>query len=474
MSMQTSPPLDLLGAAPSPAERPMATPPRKRRWWLWILLLVIAGGAGAYFGLGGHGKQTAATPTKTKKLEQEPIPVVVDAVTMRKVQRNVQIVGTFYGFDEITISPKVEGRVKRVFFDIGDKVKPGQTLLEIDDIDYKHAEAEALRALELELAKLDLDAPPAADFNVKQLPTVMRAESLRHNAESRLKRLRDSGAGVSKLDLEQGETDLRVAQANYQQSLLDARSTLATVRHRQSVLTMARQKLTDTQVPVETLSPFRLKDLHMLPASALGSQPEVEFIVAQRMVTEGELIKTFPPTPVFRLVMDQPLKMQVMLPERYVGDIKQGQPVAFEVEAYPKETFKGWVGRVSLTVNQVSRTFQVEVLIPNPDRRLRAGSFVKGNILTRSEDAPMIPEEALVKFAGVTKVFVIRDNKAVAVPVDTDLAMEIKEGSRVRNWVEVKGDLKPGEPVVTSGQTKLSDSSPVKVREAGKEQRTSQ
>jgi multidrug efflux pump subunit AcrA (membrane-fusion protein) len=468
MSMQTSPPLDLLGTVPSPAERPVAFPPRKRRWWLWIIFLLIAGVTGGYFAMAGHVKQTATTPTKTKKTGQEPVPVVVDAVTLRKVQRNVQIVGTFHGFDEITVSPKVEGRIKRVQFDIGDKVRPGQMLLEIDDTDYKHAEAEALRSLELELAKLDLDAPPEAKFDVKQLPTVMRAESLRQNAESRFKRLKDSGAGVSKLELEQGETDLRVAQANYQQSLLDARSTLATVRHRQSLLATARQRLADTRVTVETLSPFRLKDLQMLPASAMGKQPEVEFIVAQRMATEGEMAKANPSTPVFRLVMDHPLKMQVMLPERYVGDIKQGQTVAFQVEASPKETFQGWVGRVSLTVNQVSRTFQIDVLIPNPDRRLRAGSFVKGTILTRSEEAPMIPEEALVKFAGVTKVFAIRDNKAVAVPVDTDLMMEVKENDRVRNWVEVKGDLKPGEQVVTSGQTKLVNGSPVKVRETVK------
>ena len=468
MSMQTSPPLDLLGAAPSPAERPIAVPPRKRRWWLWIVFLLIAGAAGGFFAMGGHGKQPTSTATKTKKADQEPVPVVVDAVTMRNVQRNVQIVGTFHGFDEITVSPKVEGRIKRVQFDIGDKVKPGQTLLEIDDTDYKHAEAEALRALELELAKLDLDAPPEANYSVKQLPTVMRAESLLKNAESRLKRLKDSGSGVSKLDLEQGETDVRVAQANYQQSLLDARSTLATVCHRQSLLSTARQRLADTRVTVETLSPFRLKDLQMLPAEALGTQPEVEFIVAQRMATEGEMAKVTPSTPVFRLVMNHPLKMQVMLPERYVGDIKQGQPVAFQVEAFPHETFKGWVGRVSQTVNQVSRTFEVNVMIPNADRRLRAGSFVKGAILTRSDEAPMIPEEALVKFAGVTKVFVIRDNKAVAVPVDTDLVMEVKEKDRIRNWVEIKGDIKPGEQVVTAGQTKLADGSPVRVRDNGK------
>jgi multidrug efflux pump subunit AcrA (membrane-fusion protein) len=461
-------PVDL-GRAINPGLALPPAPPRRRRWWLWgVLFCLLAGGVG-YFALAGHGTTpTAAAATKPKKTEPEVVPVVVEPITLRPVQRMVQMVGTLYGFEEVVIAAKVEGRIKRVLCDIGDRVKPGQPLLELDDTDYKLAEKEAQRNLELELAKLGLNAPPSDTFDVKQLPSVIRAETLLRNSESRLKRLKDSGSGVSREEREQGETDAKVAHANLQQAVLDAHSTLAAVRHKQSLLATAQQRLADTQLKAEPLSQNRLKDLQLLPPAVRSQLPPMEFVVAQRMATEGEMAKANMVAPVFRLVMDDPLKMQATLPERYIDEVKQGQQVQLQVEAYPTETFRGWVGRVNRTVNLANRTFQVEVLIPNADRRLHAGSFAKGAVLTRDAAAPMVPEEAIVTFAGVSKIFVVRDNKAVAIPVTTETVVEVKDKGRIRNWVEIQGDCKAGEPVVIFGQTKLVDGTAVRIRTAGK------
>lgn len=463
VQVQISPPSEPVRVV-TPSVEKRTVPPRKRRWWLWLLGIAVLA-AGGFFALRGHGNpQAAASSTKTKRTEPEAVVVTVEPVTHRLVQRTVQVVGTFLGFEEIIIAPKSEGKISRVLHDIGDKVRPGDTLLEIDETDYKLAEAEAQRALDLELARLGLTELPGTDFDIKKLPSVIRAESILLNAESKLRRLKASGSGVSREEMEQGETDRRVADANHRQAEFDAQSTLAAVRHRQALLETARQRLQDTKLVTPAPSKERLRDLQMLPKELVGDRSAIEFVVAQRMANEGEMAKANPPTSMFRLVMDHPLKMQATLPERYSGEVKTGQKVQINVEAYPKETFQGWVGRVNPTVSQANRTFQVEVLIPNADRRLRAGSFAKGAVLTRDEPAPMVPEESLVTFAGVTKVYVLRNNKAVAVPVTTDMVIEVKDGNRIRNWVEIKGDLKPGEPVVTSGQTKVVDGGAMKIR----------
>ncbi len=59
------------------------------------------------------------------------------------------------------------------------------------------------------------------------------------------------------------------------------------------------------------------------------------------------------------------------MPDRHRGEIRVGQPVDLEVEAYPGERFRGAVARVNPSVDRASRTFQVEVHVPNDDRRLR-------------------------------------------------------------------------------------------------------
>ena len=103
--------------------------------------------------------------------------------------------------------------------------------------------------------------------------------------------------------------------------------------------------------------------------------------------------------------------------------------------------------------------------MPNESRKLKAGSFVKASITTdAAAGALTVPQEALVTFAGVTKVFLVEGGKARAVSVQPGAAVESSAGGPV--WVEVPGDLKPGDLVVTSGHSKLADGTPVRIRES--------
>src|SRR4029077_15162366 len=108
------------------------------------------------------------------------------------------------------------------------------------------------------------------------------------------------------------------------------------------------------------------------------------------------------------------------------------------------------------TVDSASRTFQIEVLVPNESRQLKAGSFAKAAILTREDSqACTVPEESLVTFAGINKVFVIREGKAFPV--------EVRTGVRGGNWLEITSELPAGAQVVTSGATQLADGTAVRI-----------
>lgn len=185
------------------------------------------------------------------------------------------------------------------------------------------------------------------------------------------------------------------------------------------------------------------------------------------------MVNDSPATSLFKLVMDRPLKLKARVPERHVSEIEIGQTVQVSVEAWPRELFTGSVARVNPTVDRENRTFEIEVRIPNEDRRLRAGSFAKAAVLTREEqNVSTIPENSLVKFAGVVKVFVVRNGLAHSVPVEPGLRLEVKSDGRVESWQEAAGELEPGDLVVTTGHSQLADETPVRIRETEPETAT--
>ena len=106
------------------------------------------------------------------------------------------------------------------------------------------------------------------------------------------------------------------------------------------------------------------------------------------------------------------------------------------------------------------RAFEIEVTVPNPDHRLNPGSFATARVMTRVErDVVFVPRDAVVTFAGVNKVFTVKDGKAVEVVVEL--------GQRQADRVEVAKGLNANDPVVTAGAAKLSTGVPVQVQTAG-------
>lgn len=397
-----------------------------------------------------HADSTSGPPATPVAAPVVEVPVRVGRVELRPVQRMVPSVGTLQGYEEITLTPEVEGRVLRIYHEAGDRVQPGELLLELDPTDYRLAVAEARRALDLELARLGVSEVPGEDFVIDELPSIVRATNLLRNAtrhKDRVNRLRERRVATEE-EWDQAETNFKVATADLQQATLEARATIAAARQRQAALDTAEKRLADTRI----VAP---------PFPRLQGEPAegAEYVVAERMVSEGEMVRAFPSTAVMRLVVDRLLKLTTPIPERYMGEVKVGQPVKLLVDAYSEEIFDGQVTLVRPTVDPASHTFVIEAVVDNTAGRLKAGAFAKLAILTRIEPrAVTVPLEAMVTFAGVRKVFVVRDGVAFGV--------EVKPSVRGDGWLEVIGDLHEGDLVVTAGQSKLADETPVRILDA--------
>jgi|694.fasta_scaffold65035_2 multidrug efflux pump subunit AcrA (membrane-fusion protein) len=462
------------------------------RWMKTVGILTVVGGgvvAAAFFGLIPGWKRpaepTASAPPTAPHTARHPeaIAVTVTAAVPRTVERRVRTVGTLHGFEEIEISPQVDGTVRRVARDVGDLVSPGDLLLEIDATDFQLAVQENARALELELARLGLNKVPDASFSPETLPSVERARLVERNAADtfdRYKALTARGV-MTKDDYEKAELNLQTARLDTKQRLLEAEQTLAAVRHRQAVLETAGKRLRDTRIlapaitvrtpPVlaPVLEPATGSAARVVPA-ATDADPALAYTVAERFVSEGEIVRAAPPTKLFRLVVDSVLKLKAAVPERYASQVRPGQEVDLAVESLSGRTISGRVARVNPTVDTANRTFEVEVWVPNRERLLKSGSFATASILLGADaGAVTVPEEAIVRYAGVTKLFTVVDDKAVVVPVELGSRLDIAgPAGVVHRWVEVSGSLAVGVPVVTTGHSQLSDGASVRVREASR------
>lgn len=407
-------------------------------------------------------------PAATASAAERTVTVTTVPVGLREVQRSVGAVGSFHGFDELTVTAEVSGRVVQIFHEVGQTVQPGDTLLQIDPTDYELAVEETRRAIELEATRIGLreHIPADKDFNpdsvlklidllfkIDNLPSVIRAKEQMDNAALRLDRAEklNRQSSISDEEYTQRSTDLKVAQANYEQARWDSWAVIAGIRYRLVQLRTAQRKLEQTTVRVPT------------PTQRKRIPKEVQYGVVERKVTEGEMVKDAPglSTATFELVMDGVLKLKAAVPERYVSQVQVGQVARIYVDAYPGREFPGEVIGINPMIERTSRTFMVEVYVDNPLRELKAGGFAKVDILTHVDpQAWTVPVDAIVTYAGSTKIFVIRDGRAHAIPIAT--------GVEGRGWVELvrpaNSELRQDDQVITSGQEKLAEGVTVVVR----------
>src|SRR5581483_11422394 len=137
------------------------------------------------------GQANAAAGDGRDQGDPDAVTVTVEPVAYRSVQRSVEAIGTLYGFEEVSIAAKVDGRVRKIHHDVSDEVKPGDLLVEFDPTDYELLLHQAEKSLRVDLVKLGVDALPAdAKFDIERLPAVMQARERLNNAKLRYDRVR--------------------------------------------------------------------------------------------------------------------------------------------------------------------------------------------------------------------------------------------------------------------------------------------
>lgn len=397
-----------------------------------ISLLLVAGAL--ITALYGCGRNSSAAKANRQQAQPSVLPVTVTPVRAQKVQRTVEFVGTLYANEEVAVSSELEGRIVSVAADLGDRVSAGQALAKINDAEFRFAVDQTEASLKETLAKLGLEKLPPPGFDVARTSPVIKAKAELDDAQAQLKRMTAlyEEKVISAQEYDTTATRAKTALAAYKASLEEAKALVAGAYAKEAQLGSARKKLRDTAI-----------------------QAPIAGAVAKRSISAGEFVKVG--SHLFTIVQDNPLKLRGMVPERFAPELAPGQMVEVRVDPYPEKKFSGKIARISPAAELASRSFLVEALIDNRERQLKPNFFARTIILTRTDpNALTVPQQALLTFAGVTKVFVI----------DKEIARErvVQTGIRVgANEVEIAAGLKPGELVAISALTRLTDGAPVKV-----------
>ncbi|MFM2013809.1 MAG: Multidrug resistance protein MdtA precursor, partial [Planctomycetota bacterium] len=193
--------------------------------WMWLALCAVSFFSGWYFL--GHSQQSAQrrlTLDASDGLQRDPQAVVITAepLVMRPIERTIDAVGTLHGFEEVTISSKLEGRVLKIYQDLSSIVQPGDTLLDLDATDARLALAQSQGALQAELSKWGFSTVPEESYDRNALPMVVSAKLRYDLAKSRLDRMLplELTRSISPDDLEQAKSEARIAESEWKNQLL--------------------------------------------------------------------------------------------------------------------------------------------------------------------------------------------------------------------------------------------------------------
>ncbi len=347
------------------------------------------------------------------------------------IRRTSSQPATARAWHEAELFAKVAGYASKVTADIGDVVKAGQSLMQIDvpEITKTYEKQQA----ELSLLEHKREQFQASVGAARAELGAIRSEYDRVQALIKTKAVTKRIGDETKSRYESAKARLVVAEAE--------------VKSAASSVMVGRKTLEETEVMLQYAS---------LKAPFAG-------VVTQRSVDPGDLVRNKVSSdgtrePLFTVSKIDVLRVTIPIPERDAVWVKKGDIAEMSFPALPGETLKNVVARRSGRLDPKTRTMAVEVDIPNANGRLIPGMYCKVEIIMQEKMALVVPSEA-VRFdltGSESIVYVVKDDKSI-------LHVPLKTGIDDGHNIEILSGLNGGEQVVMGMLGRLKDGQEVSV-----------
>ena len=381
-----------------------------------LIFVFVIGAALVWFGMDYYKKNNTVEKKPGGRGGAKQVVVAVE--TGNVIKGDMFDEGVFSGSiqpkSKFQVAPKTSGRIKKVNFDIGDTIKNGDIVAELDDEEFILAVEQAEAALEIAKANYN-ESGELLEISKREL--------------ERVKTMRKQKV-ASEVEVENASADYKTRSAKH----LVNKSSL---RQAEASLAQAKLKLAYTKV------------------DASWSYGISHRFVSERLLDEGAMITAN--TPIISVIDITNLTVAIDVVERDYFKIKQGMEANIFPTAIPGATYTAKVTRIAPMLDEVSRQARIELNLKNPDFELKPGMFITANIIYGThENTTIVPLEALVMRNEHDGVFVVDEAKKIAkfVPV--------KIGYRSPTQVEILEPQLTGR-VVTLGQHLLEDGMAIRI-----------
>ena len=335
------------------------------------------------------------------------------------VREQISLVGSLRAKQQVEVMPKVTGRVERVLVDVGDAVKEGQLIAELDG---DEVEQQVFRA-EASLA--------VADATIAQ----RQAEMANAKADQARGQKLFSDGLVSVQSQDSLETRVRVVESQLK---------LAEAQVRQAQADLAELKIRQQQTQI--VSPLT-------------------GWVGRRYVDVGALVN--PNSPIVNVLDLTSMITEVKVPEDHLANLKAGNRAFVAIDALGGKTVEGRVARMAPMLDAATRSGSVQVEIPNSGGQLKAEMSARIQMEMGTEHrAVLVPRDAVVIRGEQTGVNVLEGGQVRFQKIETGVSTD--------HGVEVLAGLNPGTTIVTRGSQGLQDGARVEVQESASASRSAE
>jgi len=435
-----------------------------RKWLLIGIVLLFAGGAGFFIVL-RHVSRTV--PTFARKVG---MPLPVKAAEANRIE-----MGKIYGTSAViqpirvlTITNKIKGdetaAVVEVYADIGDNVLVNQVLVQFDK-EFLQSVYDAVRSVrdnsaeDLKYSEENLRRVRTSDFPQAREDTarseIVYAEKEWERAKLNVRRIKTicDKRLLPEADLEKAQSEAEAARVRYlsakEKSVLIRKETKDELDNAVTRVSQAKIRYQEAEEKFLTAR----KNLHDVTLLS-----PVSGIVTERHINPGE--SPGPNQILFVIAQTDPVLAEAAIPEEHSREICMQMEAEIVFAAFPDETFKGEIVRISPVTDPKNRSFFVYVRLSNPDFRLKPGQTGFVRIQKEKRSALAIPSIALINPADI----LIEDNAVFVIgPGNIAELRKIKVGISAEGMTEIREGLSPGNKVVTVGQFYLKEGDKVRI-----------
>ena len=412
------------------------------RKWVILFVLIFVGALAFYRGWGATQKKSG------KRSFQTEIPVQISPVIRKQMTYSLSPTGDIAPMMQVDLFPRVSGYLERIDVNLGDSVRQGQVIAQIDRTEFlqkvKEVEAKVAQA-KANLSELEAGSRPE---ELRQAEEALRqAQSRFDNAKLHRERVEAlfKRQVISKKEADIAEMDYTVAEAQ----LAVSQQNLKLVREgaRQEVKEGSRAKLKEMEALLAQ-EQIRLQNT-LIVAPFQGE-------IIRKYIDAGALAS--PSTSIVSLVHTLTLKIVANVLEKDIPLLKPAMKAKIQTEAYPGKVFEGKVARINTGLDLTTRTLQAEIEIPNSSRLLKPGMFARIEVvLLEKPEVLAIPSNAVMENQGERFVYLLEGNKAARRPIVTGIEQD--------RFVEVREGLKEGDQVIVRGQEGIRENTTIRVIE---------